>query len=247
VTGAGPAQCASIRPFCMAGGRRPHSKRARPSWLICAPRVLTRRPTLCARVDAVGAARHRRRSTLALTACPRAVRQLDRGTVSSVLEPHDRRHISHERTLSRRLRRLFRHTGSRHDPDSRAPGQPVALHVPSDVREHLVCGPGEQSAKVGHDPILDHTKRSRPPVQLCDAPSIDPAPRRLRAPADSPRPRSGNVMAGFRAGISGRTASRRAQAGRSRSDAHRNRASGAGSMHRARPDRPPGAAGSWSA
>ena len=91
-------------------------------------------------------------------------------------------------------------------------------------------------------PILDHTKRSRPPVQPCDAPSIDPAPRRLRVPEDSPRPRSGNVMAGFRAGTSGRTASRRAQAGRSRSDAHRNRASGAGSMRRARPNRPPGAA-----
>ena len=37
---------------------------------------------------------------------------------------------------------------ARHDRDSRAPGKPVALHVPSDVREHLVASRG-QAHRVG--------------------------------------------------------------------------------------------------
>ena len=115
------------------------------------------------------------------------------------------------------------------------------------VGRHVVCGPGEQSAQIGHDPHPRPHQAVPPASSAVRCVGIDPAPRRLCAPADSPCPRSGNVMFGFRAGTSGRTASRRAQAGRGRSDAHRNRASGAGSMRRARPNRPPGAAGFWSA
>ncbi len=37
---------------------------------------------------------------------------------------------------------------ARHDFDSWAPGKPVALHVPSDVREHLVARRG-QAHRVG--------------------------------------------------------------------------------------------------
>ena len=136
---------------------------------------------------------------------------------------------------------------ARHDPDSRAPASPSRSTSHPTSASTLSAVRASKARRSVMTPILDHTKRSRPPVQLCDAPSIDPRRGDYVPPADSPRPRSGNVMAGFRAGTSGRTASRRAQAGRSRSDAHRNRASGAGSMRRARPNRPPGAAGSWSA
>ena len=33
------------------------------------------------------------------------------------------------------------------------------------VGRHAVCGPGEQRTQIGHDPILDRSRRSRPPVQ----------------------------------------------------------------------------------
>ena len=45
---------------------------------------------------------------------------------------------------------------TRHDRDSRAPGKPVALHVPSHVREHLVAGRGQAHRigplRAGHEP-----------------------------------------------------------------------------------------------
>jgi hypothetical protein len=37
-------------------------------------------------------------------------------------------------------------------------------------------------------PIFDHTKRSRPPVQPCDAPSIDPAPEAIARLRGQPTP-----------------------------------------------------------
>ena len=56
------------------------------------------------------------------------------------------------------------------------------------VGRHAVCGPGEQRTQIGHDPILDRTKRCRPPVQPPQRqPGAGPPPRRLHAQAANPR------------------------------------------------------------